>query len=94
MSVRSPSVGHAVGPPADAMTEHVVAEGGHHGGQDIGAMALCLAILVGFLLSALLLHGRSLLPALVALLPTWQLPVSLTRDRDPPDLYRLCIIRC
>lgn len=80
--------------PVDVTSQDLVADGGHHGGQDIGAMALCLAILGGLVLGTLLLLGRRLLPAPIALLPTWQLPVSLTRDRDPPDLHRLCVIRC
>lgn len=64
-------------------------------GDSMGLMGLCLAVLGGVLAAALalLLIGRRL-PVLRTMLPTFRHPVLLSRDRDPPDLLRLCVIRC
>jgi len=64
-------------------------------GQDGGGLLeLCLAILAGFLLGVALLLGRRSLRLARGTLQKWSLPVLIGRDRDPPDLRRLCVIRC
>lgn len=57
-------------------------------------LSMCLAVLAGFLLGiALLLAVRGIrIPRW--LLPTWPHPVFAGRDRDPPDLLQLSVIRC
>ena len=60
-----------------------------------GLLGLCLAVLAGLLLLgiALLLARRGVrIPR--TLLPAWQLPQFIARDRDPPSLRMLCVIRC
>lgn len=64
------------------------------GDPGTGLLGLCLAVLCALLLGiALLLARRGLR------IPRWQLPtcqhaVFIGRDRDPPDLLQLCVIRC
>jgi hypothetical protein len=76
---------------------------GHPAGMDsgepvsesgAGVLGLCLAVLAGLLLGvALLFKGRGVrIPG--TLLPAWQAPLFIGRDRDPPDLGMLCVIRC
>lgn len=59
-----------------------------------GLVGLCLAILAGLVLLALLLTGHCGVHPLAAWLPAWSLPVCIGRDRAPPDLLRLCVVRC
>ena len=58
-------------------------------------VTLCLAVLAGSLLLgiALLLARRGVrIPR--TLLPAWQPLRFIRRDRDPPSLRMLCVIRC
>ena len=64
-----------------------------HGGHG-GLVGLCLAILAGLVLLAFLLTRHRGVHPLAAWLPAWPLPVSNGRDRAPPDLFRLCVVRC
>ncbi|MAO81220.1 MAG: hypothetical protein CMH82_11285 [Nocardioides sp.] len=64
------------------------------GGGGGGLLELCLAILAGFLLGVALLWGRRCIRLARGTLQRWSLPVFIGRDRDPPDLRRLCVIRC
>jgi hypothetical protein len=67
--------------------------GGSDGGM--GLAGLCLAVLGGVLAAALaLLLLRRGIPLLRTMLPAFGHPILLDRDRDPPDLLRLCVIRC
>lgn len=59
-----------------------------------GLIGICLAILAGFALAAILRARQQRLRALPAWLPSWSLPVLVRRDRDPPDPLRLCVLRC
>lgn len=59
-----------------------------------GALALCLAILAGLLFSVLLLAAGQGIQVPASLLPGQCRPVRSARDRDPPDLIRLGIVRC
>lgn len=59
-----------------------------------GLLELCLAILAGILLGVALLLGRRRIRLARGTLQGWSLPVFIGRDRDPPDLRRLCVIRC
>ncbi len=77
------------GHPARMSFEEPVGENG------AGLLGLCLAVLAGLLLLgiALLLASRGVrIPR--TLLPAWQLPQFIARDRDPPSLRMLCVIRC
>lgn len=65
--------------------------GGDHGA---GLLGLCLAVLSALLLGIALLLARPSVPIATWLLPTWPHPVFIGRYRDPPDLLRLCVIRC
>jgi Family of unknown function (DUF6153) len=65
---------------------------GSEGGM--GLVALCLAILCGLVLAFALLLVRRCIPLLRTMLPAFPRPVLLSRERDPPDLLRLCVIRC
>ncbi|UMG92195.1 DUF6153 family protein [Nocardioides sp. TF02-7] len=64
------------------------------GDGDGGLLELCLAILAGILLGVALLLGRRRIRLARGTLQKWSLPVFIGRDRDPPDLRRLCVIRC
>lgn len=77
------------GHPAGMSSEEPVGENG------AGLLGLCLAVLAGLLLLgiALLLASRGVrIPR--TLLPAWQPPRFIGRDRDPPSLRMLCVIRC
>lgn len=67
------------------------APSGDGGGSLLG---LCLAILTGLILGFALLMARRNIRVLRRLVPTWPSPVLYGRDRDPPDLLQLCVIRC
>ncbi len=71
--------------------------GGHEkpdGDPGASLLGLCLAILCGLLLGIALLLARRSLRFPQWMLPTWTRPVFIGRERDPPDLLRLCVIRC
>lgn len=57
-------------------------------------LALCLAILTGMAVGIALTLARRGIRILRCLLPAWPSPAFYGRDRDPPDLLRLCVIRC
>ncbi|WP_242498270.1 DUF6153 family protein [Nocardioides glacieisoli] len=82
-------------------SEQIVA--GHAAGWDsgepvsesgAGVLGLCLAVLAGLLLGVALLLARRGVRIPRTLLPAWQPPLFIGRDRDPPDLGMLCVIRC
>lgn len=75
------SAGHQSQVPADDE------EGG-------GLLGLCLAILTGLVVGIVLILARRGIRVLRSLLPTWPSGSFSGRDRDPPDLLRLCVIRC
>jgi hypothetical protein len=86
---------------APDISEQIVA--GHVAGWDsgepvsesgVGAFGLCLAVLAGLLLGIALLLERRGVRIPRTLQPTWQFPLFIGRDRDPPDLGMLCVIRC
>jgi hypothetical protein len=89
--------GQAVG---DAAAMHADTVGCHNGcggsGSDggLGLVGLCLAVLGGLVLAFALLLLRRCIPLLRTMLPSFQHPILLSRERDPPDLLRLCVIRC
>lgn len=64
------------------------------GDEGGGLLGLCLAFLTGLILGVALTLARRGVRILSSLLPTWPSPVLYGRDRDPPDLLRLCVIRC
>lgn len=64
------------------------------GDQGAGLLSLCLAVLGTLLLGIALLLARRGLHVPGWLLPTGPHPVIIGRDRDPPDLLQLCVIRC
>ena len=75
---------------------------GHPAGMDsgkpvgesgAGVLGLCLAVLAGLLLGIALLLERRGVRIPRTLLPAWQPPLFSGRDRDPPDLGMLCVIR-
>lgn len=71
--------------------------GGHEkpdGDPGASLLGLCLAVLCGLLLGLALLLSRRGLRIPQWLLPTWTHPVFIGRERDPPDLLQLCVIRC
>lgn len=55
---------------------------------------LCLAVLCGLPLAMALLVARRRIRIPPWLLPSWTHPVFMGRERDPPDLLQLCVIRC
>lgn len=68
--------------------------GGSGSGSGMGPVGLCLAILGGLLLALGLLLLRRCIPLLRTRLPMARHLILLSRERDPPDLFRLCVIRC
>lgn len=105
MIAASGAVGHSHSAPAPSERdtyERIAA--GHSAGSGseepvgesrAGLLGLCLAVLAGMLLLgiALLLARRGVrIPP--ALLPAWQSAVFIGRDRDPPSLGMLSVIRC
>lgn len=65
---------------------------GDDGGGSI--LGLCLAILTGLVVGFALLMARRGIRVLRHLVPVWPEAVLYGRDRDPPDLLQLCVIRC
>lgn len=63
-------------------------------GHSTWLLGLCLALLAGLLLGLALLFGRRRVALPDTMLPRFVKPPLLTRDRDPPDVLRLCVIRC
>jgi hypothetical protein len=61
---------------------------------DGSILGLCLAILTGLILGFALLMARRGIRVLRHLVPTWSATILYGRDRDPPDLLQLCVIRC
>lgn len=74
-----------------ASTQGDQTPGGDHGASLLG---LCLAVLSALLLGIGLLLARRKVRIPRPLLPTWPNSVLIGRDRDPPDLLQLCVIRC
>lgn len=65
-----------------------------HGDGGGSVLGLCLAILTGLILGIALLMVRRNIRVLRRLTPAWPSPALYWRDRDPPDLRQLCVIRC
>ncbi|WP_183093937.1 DUF6153 family protein [Nocardioides stalactiti] len=63
-------------------------------GGGMGLAGLCLAVLGGLLLGLALLLVRRGTPLVRTMVPAFHHPIRLGRERDPPDLLRLCVIRC
>lgn len=80
----------------DQSRTHTTAQtpGAPFDGVDGDLLGLCLAILSGLILAVALLMARRGIQILCTLLPAWPNPVFYGRDRDPPDLLQLCVIRC
>lgn len=57
-------------------------------------LGLCLAVLAGLVLGIALLLARRGFRIPRTLLPAWQPLLFIGRDRDPPSLDMLCVIRC
>ena len=76
---------------AAASTGGAEMPGGDHGASLLG---LCLAVLTALLVGIGLLLARRRVRMPRPLLPAWSLSVFIGRDRDPPDLLQLCVIRC
>lgn len=55
---------------------------------------VCLAVLCGLLVGCVLLLFRRTAPLPRTMLPAWPYFVPMESDRDPPDLLRLCVMRC
>jgi hypothetical protein len=64
------------------------------GESGAGVVGLCLAVLAGLLLGIALVLKRRGVRVPRTLLPAWQPPLLIGRDRDPPDLGMLCVMRC
>ncbi|HWJ65108.1 MAG TPA: DUF6153 family protein [Nocardioides sp.] len=62
-------------------------------GDDGELVGMCLAVLAAALLGIVTLLVRRGVPVPRAVLRAWSHPASTGRDRDPPDLLRLCVIR-
>lgn len=81
-------------------TAHVVASQPAGTGLDepgdsgAGLLGLCLAVLAGLVLAIALLLTRRGVRIPRTLLPAWRSAVFIGRDRDPPRLGMLCVIRC
>ena len=63
-------------------------------GEGGGLLGLCLAVLSGLILALALFLARRGIRLPRSLIPARPSPVLYGRDRDPPDLLRLCVIRC
>jgi hypothetical protein len=88
-SERDTSEQLVAGHPARVDSEEPVGESG------MGLLGLCLAVLAGLLLlgiALLLTRRRVRIPC--TMLPAWQPQLFIGRDRDPPDLHMLSVIRC
>jgi hypothetical protein len=90
MSTAAPATAHQhVAMSADAPA--VDGAGSHH--TDLGPAGLCLAVLLlGLVLAAL--RGRQVLTAELRALRTVDRPARARRDRAPPSLVALSILRC
>ena len=90
---RGQAAGDAAAMDADPVA---CADGCGGSGSDggMGLVGLCLAVLSGLVLAFTLLLLRRCIPLLRTMLPTFRHPVLLSRERAPPDLLRLCVIRC
>jgi len=89
--------GQVAGDAAATDADTVNCENGCGGSGSHGAMGLvglCLAVLGGLVLALALLLLRRYIPLLRTMLPTFRHPVLLGHECDPPDLLRLCVIRC
>lgn len=97
-------VGHVHSAPAasERDTPHQIVAGlpaGVDAEEPIGdgsseLLGLCLAVMAGLVLGIALLLARPGVRIPRTLLPAWQ-PLPFTgRDRDPPSLGMLCVIRC
>lgn len=78
------------------VTDHRAGTGSEEpdGESGAGLLGLCLAVLAGLLLGIALLLARRGFPGPRTLLPAWQPPVFIGRDREPPGLRTLRVIRC
>jgi hypothetical protein len=63
-------------------------------GQGMGWLGLCLAVLGVLLVGVPLVLLLRAVQIPGTLLAAWLRPILASRDRDPPDLLRLCVIRC
>ncbi len=64
------------------------------GDEGTGLAALCLAVLAGLLSAIEFLRVRGGIRIRRGLRPISPQPVLIRRDRDPPDLRELSVIRC
>lgn len=64
------------------------------GDTGTGLAGMCLAILSGLVLALAMIARRRRIRLLWAALKAQRYLVSLGREPDPPDLLRLCVIRC
>ncbi|PWN04965.1 hypothetical protein DJ010_01575 [Nocardioides silvaticus] len=85
--------GDAAAMDADAVSCDDGCDGSGSGGG-MGMIGLCMAVLGGLVLGLALLLLRRCIPLMRTMLPALQHPILLSRERDPPDLLRLCVIRC
>ncbi len=76
------------GHPVGMSSEEPIGENG------AGLLGLCLAVLAGLVLGIALLLVRRGVRIPRTLLPAWQPRLFIGRDRDPPSLGMLCVIRC
>jgi hypothetical protein len=95
-------------PPVGAMSHVMVPDTGHpEPGRDQSGlrsddrpdaggwlMGLCLAALTALFLGLAFLLARNPVAVPVTMLPPVPPALFRSRDRDPPDLYRLCVMRC
>jgi hypothetical protein len=85
---------NVVDEPLVGPTHRTTGHGDGPGNDAVGMLALCLAVLGGLLWCLTLFLLRRGIPTLRTLLPVWTRPAFPRRDRDPPDLLLLCMIRC
>ena len=74
-----------------ASTDGDETPGGDHSASLLG---LCLAVLTALLLGIGMLWARRTVRIPRPLLPSWSHSAFIGRDRDPPDVLQLCVIRC
>lgn len=104
MMVASDSASHGHSGPAagepDALAQVVASHpAGVEPKEPVGEsgaelLGLCLAVMAGLVLGIALLLMRRGIRIPRTLLPAWQSPVFSGRDRDPPGLGMLRVIRC
>ncbi len=68
--------------------------GGVDPGVGMGLLGLCLAVLGTVMLAFAVLLRRRCIPLLRTMRPAYWYPALPSRDRDPPDLLRICVTRC